>query len=137
MGREIYEEFLGPDAAQVFQQAADRKRALMSPEELEAVEIFAHRPRDLTEDHKTSLCGLLSAVSDGFASRRRSAILRQRLLASSSGEEDYGEGGAEEEAELWIPDEDGKRAGPMKKTQPDGDPSDGELRAFLDGLDEG
>lgn len=127
MGKDLYEEVLGPEAPTILREAARRHPELVGSLETEAVELYGSEPQSLTEAHRTALCGLLTAIADDFGSRRRAVLLAE--LASRTAPSPV-----EDDDEEWIPDEDGFRV-PMGDTRTD-IPPDGDLEALLDELSE-
>lgn len=121
MSKEIYEDLLGPDAPAIFKQYAERHRALLSQQEVEAVSAYGSGSESLSEGQRATLAALLSDIADDFGARRRATMLRAQMEAQKApGEED-------EDGDGWIPDEDGRQ-----RIKDDGD----SMEAFLDTLDE-
>lgn len=85
---ELYDDILGPEAAEVFLNSLLRHREHMNPREIEAVEQMDQDPGQLTEAHKLSLNDLLLSVSDDFGTRRRMSDLKKTIARTVAPEED-------------------------------------------------
>lgn len=127
MAKDLFEDMLGPDAAVILEQAARTHPRLVSSQELEAVETYTARPKELTDLHKAALVDLLTAVADDFASRRRAELIRATQETPPMEEDD----------DLYLEDEDGNlpERRPERRARPPQGDEEG-LEAFLDSLDD-
>lgn len=95
--KEMYEDLLGPDAADILQDALQRRSEVMRPEEISAIRSLS-AGQNLTEMDKLSLNGLVMALADDFTSRRRAQVLQEELRAATQR--------PIEEEDAWIPDDE-------------------------------
>ena len=85
---ELYDDILGPEAAEVFLDSLLKHREHMDPREVEAVETLHRDPSLLTEAHRMTLNELLFSISDDFGMRRRLADLKKVVATTLESEED-------------------------------------------------
>jgi len=85
---ELYDDILGPEAAEIFLDSLLKHKEHMDPREVEAVETLHRDPSLLTEAHKMTLNELLLSVSDDFGMRRRLGDLKKMVTQTLESSDD-------------------------------------------------
>jgi hypothetical protein len=111
MPKELYEELLGKEAPEVFEQALQRHLDLLSPNEVEALQQFREDRQGLSESHKEGLNDLMLAISDDFSVRRRAVMIKKLMTPPVPDEDDWIPGEGETEMDQEKPPAQPKKGG--------------------------